>query len=293
MVFKPLEKGGDGKRVKPDTLRLMWVTPDMKAKAQIAPGAVVTREASVKINGVSETVTFDSSIENPLSYTRTLSGDTARVIPGLRGELFPDNSRPQRVYVNYYLANGPRTYGIGNADTLSIDELRRTTYYYELKNRMSIKAPFRGWVIGSAIIPVKYYQGYTAKDSINVRTNFTTSVNANVYLGHSWGDAIYYYRRHGDNNVENRTNFILGPTLGVSVATIDSSSTQSTKPLSSARTVLFVSPGVMLHFRIKELEAAVFVGTDLGVGSAAQKWDYHRRAWIGFGFGFNPFKLFG
>lgn len=163
---------------------------------------------------------------------------------------------------------------------------RNGKYYLKLKNREYVSFWFNCIEGGALSIPFKYRPKFT-KSNIDISEQLTADLNVGAYLGYSFGKTKYMYRKNEDKEPSNWL-ISIGPFLSISRVEADSLTSLSAKvPLREKVAFATISPGVGLMTSIYNFRFGVFWGKDLAIGSTAQKWDYRKKAWWGFGLGYN------
>ena len=277
---------------------LKWSRPtgDTLNHPVLGIGYPVLREANVLLGSSRSptTVTYTDTLRSPARVVARVT-EPARVVPGRRATIYVDSKVPSRLHVNFWNPKDTlRWEQDGQEQSLSPRQLREVDYYFDLENRQTVRFPYYGVAKGATTIPFRYRPGYDADNGARVGSDLSASVNASVYYGFATGVVEYFYQENATNALRRRENVILAPFIGLSLVTFDSTSTLSAAtPLSSSETAFAISPGIALMTNYSDVEFGLFVGADYGIGSAAQKWDYNRRIWIGFGLGFKALKLFG
>lgn len=222
---------------------------------------------------VSETITIDS-----LFYQKQIIEKKENVTRfGIKGFVKFEKSK---LTVNPYL--------IKDKDG---DFGKRDVYYYELKNRQTIKLNFNEWTVSALTIPFKYR--FKDKDS-NVSEEFTTDFNANLFIGRTFFGKTSFFHRKDVGNISNTYKLTGGLLLGASTVTLNESNTSAaTLPLDSDTEIIkgLGTVGLGLTFSYNKINLGGFIGWDYSVGDDAGKWNYNKEPWIGFALGYSLFKF--
>ncbi|WP_040415562.1 hypothetical protein, partial [Cyclobacterium qasimii] len=168
---------------------------------------------------------------------------------------------------------------------------KRDVYYYELKNRQTIKLSFNEWTVSALTIPIKYR--FKNKDD-GISEEFTTDFNANLFIGKTlFGKTSFFHRKDVDN-ITNTYNLTGGILLGTSTVKLNASNTSAAnQPLDSEieHTKGLGTIGLGLSYSYNKINLGGFIGWDYSVGDNAKKWNYYKKHWIGFALGYSLFKL--
>ncbi|PQJ22767.1 hypothetical protein BSU00_00120 [Tenacibaculum sp. SG-28] len=166
-------------------------------------------------------------------------------------------------------------------------------FYIKLDNRSYLNLKEESIVFGPIIIPFKYRFGHT-KNGVDISADFSADFNAGLFGGKSWGR---YRVKYESDELKKLSNLSLtvGIFLSLSATTFDEDSTTSAKvPLTEdeSETRASLSPGIGIMTSIYNFNFGLFGGFEVGFGSIAEKWDYNKRPWIGFGVGYNISNTF-
>ena len=168
---------------------------------------------------------------------------------------------------------------------------KRDVYYYELKNRQTIRLNFKEWTVSALTIPFKYR--FKDKGS-NVSEEFTTDFNANLFIGRTFYGKTSFFHRKDVGNISNTYKLTGGLLLGASTITLNESNTSAaTLPLDSGTEIIkgLGTIGLGLTFSYNKINFGGFMGWDYSVGDDAEKWNYNKEPWIGLAFGYSLFKF--
>lgn len=161
-------------------------------------------------------------------------------------------------------------------------------YQIKLKNRGATWFPALSYDLGAVTIPFKIRPGFT-KNNIKVPTDVSADFNLGLFGGVSVGSNRYRSEKDGLKTLpEVKATF--GAFFSFGKQDLDSLSTNGTDspyPDGQKRSMLFASVGAGAMLSFANVKAGIFVGTDLGIGSEAKSWNFHKKPWIGFGLGYN------
>lgn len=167
----------------------------------------------------------------------------------------------------------------------------RDLYYYELKNRQTIKLNFNEWTVSALTIPFKYR--FKNKDS-EISEEFTTDFNANLFIGRTFYGKTSFFHRKDVGNISNTYKWTGGLLLGASTVTLNAANTSAAnQPLDSDTEIIkgLGTIGLGLSFSYNKINLGGFVGWDYSLGDDAEKWNYNKDPWIGFALGYSLFKF--
>jgi len=162
---------------------------------------------------------------------------------------------------------------------------RVPVYYYELKNRQTIRLFFKEWNISALTIPIKY----RFKGENGLAEEFTTAINGNVFIGYSFGKTSFFHREKVGNK-SNTWKVTGGLLLGASTVTLNSSNTsQAVAPLDKDTEITkgIGSIGVGLTYSFNKINVGAFYGYDYAIGDGAEKWNYNKKPWLGVAIGYS------
>lgn len=168
---------------------------------------------------------------------------------------------------------------------------KRDVYYYELKNRQTIKLNFNEWTVSALTIPFKYR--FKDKDA-GISEEFSTDFNANLFVGRTFYGRTSFFHRKDVGNISNTYKWTGGLLIGASTVTLNASNTSSAnQPLDSDTEIVkgLGTIGLGLSFSYNKINLGGFIGWDYSVGDDAEKWNYNKEPWIGFALGYSLFKF--
>ncbi|GAB1309169.1 hypothetical protein KH5_18520 [Urechidicola sp. KH5] len=210
--------------------------------------------------------------------------------------LFNENDRKgfvlfekNKIYVNPYLSGGKRSQtSVLNKDESKKLSNREDIYYYELKNRQTVRLKFQEGIVTALTIPLKYR--FKDKEN-NIEEDFSTSFNVSLFAGYSWGTTSFFHRKKVGNK-SNTWKFTLGAIIGTSTVTLDKSNTAS-NPLNDdeSYTKGLISLGIGTTYVFNKINLGVFYGYDYAIGNYSERWDYNKKPWLGLGIGYSIFSL--
>jgi hypothetical protein len=166
----------------------------------------------------------------------------------------------------------------------------RDTYYFELKNRQSIKLKFTEWNISTLTIPLKYH--FRDKDE-EISEEFSSSFSVNFFGGYSIGKTRFFFRDKV-GNISNTWKFTGGLLIGASTVKLNNSNTSSAdNPIAAGTEITkgLASVGLGLTYTFNKINFGVFYGRDYSVGDDAKKWNYNKKPWLGLAVGYSLFNF--
>lgn len=237
---------------------------------------MVSYERKFKIDNIEYTAEIIDTLRSDATFYGTKDIPRQLTLPGW-ATIAVDKDDKSILHINYWLGD---------------DYDRNTKYYLKLKNREYASFWFKCIEGGALTIPFKYRPKFS-ENNIDVSNQFIADLNIGAYLGYSFGKIKYMYRRNEEKE-PSKWLISVGPFLSVSRVEIDSTtSITSQTPIKDKQSIATVSPGLGLMTSIYNFRFGVFLGNDIGVGQSAQKWDYNKRWWWGFGLGYNIGLIWG
>ncbi len=185
-----------------------------------------------------------------------------------------------RVYANLWLAEKNDKYK------------RKPLGYYELKDRQSIRLKFCEGTISALVIPIKYRYGYDT-ESVKVSEEYSAEFNLNGFIGLSRGNTKFLHRKKVGNKV-NTKKVTLGVFGGTVLTELNSSNTSASDDQLDDGVSYnqgAVSYGFGLMFSYNKFTVGGFYGWDNTIGEKGKIWNYNGRPWLGFGIGYDIFKI--
>ncbi|SDS13440.1 hypothetical protein [Gramella sp. MAR_2010_147] len=248
------------------------------------------------------TIKTETSIDNVFFEDLLFKMETPYVGPGFdRGNL---KMKEEKVYVNPYLIMEKEISRQEEriSKSIDIDEINqllekndsisnsseeesnytRKTYYYELKNRQSIKIPFSELFISAVTLPIKYRFG---SENGDIEEDFASDINVNVLFGFSLGRKKFMYRKNVDN-LERETKWLMGLFIGTSSIEFNTNNTLPSLDANETFRKGVLSYGFGTGISIGKFQGTVFGGWDNAVGNQSDLWNYDNKFWIGLGLGF-------
>jgi hypothetical protein len=168
---------------------------------------------------------------------------------------------------------------------------KRDVYFYELKNRQTIKLSFNEWTVSALTIPLKYR---FANNDDGISEEFTTDFNANLFIGRTLFGRTSFFHRKDVGNISNTYKLTGGLMLGSSTVTLNANNTSAANQPLDSETELTKGLGTIglgLSFSYNKINFGGFIGWDYSVGDDAEKWNYNKEPWIGFALGYSLFKF--
>ncbi len=257
------------------------INPLLGIKQKIDSGTIVNRIAQViTCNGDYERTSKKDTLEQDEYYNYKRINKEDFIFS--KSDWYTSSKNIIEVYENQNIDH----YLINNFD-------QNADFYIKLDNRSYLNLKEESIVFGPIIIPFKYRFGHT-KNGVAIGADFSADFNAGLFGGKSWGR---YRVKYESNELKKLSNLSLtvGLFLSLSATTFDEDSTTSAKvPLTEdeSETRASLSPGIGIMTSIYNFNFGLFGGFEVGFGSIAEKWDYNKRPWIGFGVGYNISNTF-
>jgi hypothetical protein len=194
---------------------------------------------------------------------------------------------------------------VKNKENESLNAQRETSeaLFYEIPDDHTAIFKFTEYSINAITIPLKYRfqtkrNALTTSDEniteINTTSEeFSTSVNLSLFGGYSWGKTKFTHRKEIGNRIKTVKNTI-GAFLGSSAVELKSINTNITlaqQQVDLEGTIGTVSIGIGFVKSWNKISIGIFSGIDKGVGRISKSWVYDGRPWIGFGVGYDLFKM--
>lgn len=166
----------------------------------------------------------------------------------------------------------------------------KEVYFYELKNYEKVNLYFVEGNVSTFVIPIKYRNN---DDDKQLKEEFSSSFNANLFIGISAGMTSFTHRKKVKNKI-NTSKLTLGLFLGTSTVTLDKGNTSlADQPLIDDTKIVkgLGSFGFGLTYSFNKLNLGVFNGRDYSIGKYASKWNYNKKPWWGIGIGYSIFDF--
>lgn len=165
-------------------------------------------------------------------------------------------------------------------------------YIIKLKNRDFIKLKERSWNFSAITIPIKL-RPKIKKGDIKIDEEWSAALNLGFFGGYTHGK---YRRRYEKPNLKTlpTLSWTVGGFVNAGTASLDSLATRTgRKPFkgSEKATIGVFSPGLGVVISVYNFDLGIFYGVDMGVGADSRNWNYNKRGWLGFGLGYNIFKI--
>lgn len=213
------------------------------------------------------------------SYSTVANIDNGRYVANL-------HTSNDTLYINFWLdvINDSTYYQVQNPDKYNWDFLPTEQYFITLKNRQSMSFWGYNWEIAAVTLPFKLHFGYS-----DTPYDFNTAVNISSFIGKRYSRFNYRYDTY-EKMKKSDLSFSVGAVIGISSMIIDTTNTNESTLEQTNAPILSLGFGGI--FNLRDFNLGVFGGYDFGIGTTASKWDFHRRPWLGFGFGYK-IALFG
>ena len=167
-------------------------------------------------------------------------------------------------------------------------------YYYQLKNRQTLKLHFTEVGVSALTLPLKYRLGSDDNPAKPISEEFTTAINLNLFLGWTLrGTTIFHYREKV-GNISNTAKWTLGPLFGASTVTLNKSNTSAAEnPITDDTEITkgLATVGIGGTYSFNKINAGLFYGWDFSIGADAARWNYNRRPWLGLALGYSLFPF--
>ena len=183
---------------------------------------------------------------------------------------FGEKGNSNKLYVNPWLVESE------TADYVDRD----TVYYYELKNRQSVKIDFKQWSLNALSVPLKVRIGKN-------KTEFTTGANLGAIIGHTWGKTNFVHRKKvGNRQFDSKCTF--GLFLGADK--LEFSFKDDTDSEIKVKTAA-LSSGLGCFFSYEKFTFGAIGGFDFSFGENSSEWDFQGRPWLGISLGYSLFSF--
>lgn len=157
---------------------------------------------------------------------------------------------------------------------------RDEIYFYELRNRQTVKLRFRQWTFNVATVPLKIRFGENGSE-------FSTGVNLGALIGHTWGKTKFVHRKKIGNK-QYDAKFTFGGFFGVDK--LEFSFTDGNATEQKVKTA-FTSLGLGFVYTYQKFTAGVTSGFDFAMGENSTEWTYNKRPWVGLALGYSLLSL--
>ncbi|MEX0813180.1 MAG: hypothetical protein WD048_13260 [Chitinophagales bacterium] len=199
--------------------------------------------------------------------------DTIIKIAGSRGLksniIFGEKNESHKLFINPWLVNSEGGY---------ID--RDSVYYYELKNRRSVKIRFKQWSFNALSVPLKVRFGED-------KTEFSTGINLGALLGHTWGKTNFLHRKKIGNK-QYDSQHTLGGFVGANKLDFSFEDEDGSE---EDVTTASISLGLGYMYAYQKFTFGLTGGFDFGLGENSTEWDYQSKPWLGIAVGYSLFSF--
>ncbi|MFG6686234.1 hypothetical protein ACGK9U_06610 [Mariniflexile sp. HNIBRBA6329] len=169
-------------------------------------------------------------------------------------------------------------------------KVERDIYYYKLENRQVIYLNFQEVSLSGITIPIKY----RFKEGDDLKEQFSTSFNANLFLGWTFYGKRSFFYRDGVDNKSNIFKATLGGFLGAATVKLNNSNTSlADEPIAEGTEITegLASLGIGINLSFNKFNFGVFTGWDYSVGENSDKWNYNKKTWLGLSLGYTLLKI--
>lgn len=197
--------------------------------------------------------------------------DLAKSDKGLLSNVkFGEKENSNKLYVNPWLIKS------GSGDYVDQDKV----YYYELKNRQSVKINFKQWSFNALTVPLKMRFG-------KEKTEFSTGANLGALIGHTWGTTNFVHRKEvGNKQYDTKCTF--GLFLGADK--LEFSFEDNNAEEVKVKTAV-LSTGLGYLFSYEKFTFGATGGFDFSLGENSSEWDFQGRLWLGISLGYSLFTF--
>ncbi len=183
---------------------------------------------------------------------------------------FGNRDNQNKLYINFCLPTRLSQKNDGN----------ELYYYYELKNRQSVKIKFTEWSFNALSTPVKI-------NFTNNKSRFSTGSNLGVLIGKSRGSTTFTHLSNV-GNIQKDKKQTFGFYLGVSK--INFSFTDELNQENDIEAGL-VSPGLGYLLTYERFNFGTILGLDYALGDNSSKWNFQGSPWLGISLGYSLFSF--
>ena len=272
---KIIMQGGDTVYLKKDTLiNYLDIAGKKPVEFQLGKKYMVSNEVS--LNGKKTVVSNEIAVDE--HYLKTLKLEQEKKVTLKKTICAYASFENDKVYINPYLKK-----------ELSGKYKNEGIYYFQLKNRQSIKLSFSEFNVSALTLPIKYR--FRGKNGLE--EDFSTAVNGNIFFGYSLGKTSFFHQE----KVGNKTNtwkFSGGLLLGASTVTLNSANTSmAINPVEEDKEIIkgLGSIGVGLTYSFNKINFGAFYGYDYAIGESASRWNYNKKPWLGIAVGYSILSL--
>ncbi|UZS00080.1 hypothetical protein [Chondrinema litorale] len=164
-------------------------------------------------------------------------------------------------------------------DKTNIEDLN-TKHFIDIKPNEKVSIWYNKWDYGALTIP------FAIRKALNDTTKLTvtTNLSAAVHIRRSWNYQSYKNRRIKAKMSTKGASF--GAVLGFSQIGLTPKNTDLDEdPLTTEEDGLSIFTGPSLAFNLFGAQLAIIYAWDIGIGEDSKKWNYHKKAFWGFGVG--------
>ena len=184
---------------------------------------------------------------------------------------FGEGEESNRLFVN------PRHVYAAQSNSYPDEE---AVYYYELRNRQSIKLKFSEFTIKALSVPLKVRFGTDDLD-------FSTDANLGAFAGYSWGYTKFTHRKKiGNAETERKRTF--GLLVGTENLEFDFENEDGERIEEQSA---LISTGVGFIYSYEKFALGLTAGYDFALGENRTQWAYHARPWLGIAIGYSLFSF--
>ena len=187
----------------------------------------------------------------------------------LSNVLFGEEENSNKLYINPWLVNSKNGY---------IE--RDKVYFYELKNRQSVKIDFKQWSFNALTVPLKIRFG-------KEKTEFSTGANLGALIGHTWGKTNFVHRSEIGNK-QYDTKHTFGGFLGADKLEFSFQDANSSEV--KVKTAV-LSTGLGYLFSYENFTFGAIGGLDFSLGENSSEWNFQGRPWLGISLGYSLFTF--
>jgi hypothetical protein len=182
---------------------------------------------------------------------------------------FGEKENSNKLYINPWLVSSKNGY---------ID--RDKVYFYELKNRQSVKIDFKQWSFNALTVPLKMRFG-------KEKTEFSTGANLGALIGHTWGKTNFVHRaKIGNKQYDTKHTF--GGFLGADKLEFSFNDINDSEV--KIKTAV-LSTGLGYLFSYQNFTFGAITGLDFSLGENSSEWDFQGRPWLGISLGYSLFTF--
>lgn len=227
----------------------------------------VDGKTTTKIDTIGRKVSFDKLgiLGESKWYTQIYNPTKGRLKANIKFE-------GNKILVNPWL--------LGETDYIDPLTEREKIYYFELKNRQSLKISFSQWSLNALTVPLKVRFGED-------KTEFSTGANLGAFFGYTWGKTNFLHRKKiGNKQYDSKVT--TGLFLGADKLEF---SFEDTNMEDQTVKTAFLSVGSGVLYSYQKFTIGITGGLDFGLGENSKKWDFQGRPWLGATLGYSLFTF--